>query len=161
MDTATIDKILSRNQETKKFYHGCFPANQLLNCKSFPCTMVVNTDPANEPGSHWCALFAPNKQVAYFFDSYGDKPNEFVEKYLKANFDQVVRNRRPFQSIISNVCGHYTIFVIHLLSLGLSYEKILKLLASFTDPDSIVFNYVNEIKDIHLLPFAVGHRANL
>jgi hypothetical protein len=145
MDTLTIDLILSSNPVTKKIYQGCFPANLLPSCKNFPCALIVNADPANEPGSHWCAIFAPSKYIAYYFDSYGNIPNEYLNTYLYQNFEKVIRNRNSFQSIKSAVCGHYTIFVVYHLCLGLQFNQVLKLLTCLPNPDTTVYEYVNHI----------------
>jgi len=145
MDTLTINRLLSANPVTKRAYLGCFAANQLPNCQIFPCALIVNVDPASEPGSHWCAVFAPNRSIAYYFDSYGEEPNEYLQRYLHTNFEKVVRNRRSFQSLTSTVCGQYTVFVIYHLCLGLQFSQILKLLSCLPNPDKIVYEYVKYI----------------
>ena len=145
MDTRRIDRILSTNRVTRKFYQGCFASNLIPSCKRFPCALIVNLDPANEPGSHWCAIFARNRYLAYYFDSYGDKPNYNLKLYLNKNFKKVIQNRHPFQSIFSSVCGHYTIFVIHHLCMGWQFSQILKLLDCLPNSDYTVFQYINHV----------------
>ena len=143
MDTEDIDTILWTNPITRKVYQGCYASNRLPSCKKFPCALIVNLDPASEPGSHWCAIFATSKYLAYYFDSYGDAPNHYVKEYLDRKFDRVIRNRKPFQSIISSVCGHYTVFVVYHLCIGFHFNQVLKLLDCLPNPDFTVFEYTN------------------
>ena len=57
----------------------------------FPCGFVANTDPSDEPGTHWIAFYFPSKQKGEFFDSYGKPP-----EYYHANFEKYLMNHRVY-----------------------------------------------------------------
>ena len=69
------------------------------------------------------AIFVPTRQRAYYFDSFGDEPNEQLKGFLKT-FPQVVRNTNTLQAISSNYCGHYCIFFVFNMSLA-AYNRLL------------------------------------
>ena len=45
-------------------------------CK-FPAMLVVNTHPSNMPGEHWLAIYISKNKHGYFFDSFGNPPDNF------------------------------------------------------------------------------------
>ena len=110
--------------------------------------MVVNLEPSNEDGSHWIGLFAKTQDQIFYFDSYGidsykiRTPNDLVEEYLKENFARITRNTIPFQSSFSSVCGHYCIFFIYRMSLGNSFNEILRILKRSDNSDALVKSFL-------------------
>ena len=36
---------------------GVFPSDKLLIVKTYPSAMIANTDPHNQPGTHWIAMY--------------------------------------------------------------------------------------------------------
>lgn len=139
-----INAILRKNDSTKKYYVGCYPADKIPSIKNYPSSFVVNMDNSNEPGSHWVAMFLPNKEHVYYFDSFGLIPqNANISKYLK-HFKHVTRQTFVIQSLTSNVCGVYVVFFIYLCSIGYTMKKINKLLANIKDRDLFVIKFVNK-----------------
>lgn len=80
--------------------------------------------------------------MAYFFDSYGEMPNTLIKKYLSSNFNRVYFNSRKFQSYFSNVCGHYVLVFIYLMSKGFDFEFLMQLLNRTNNPDEFVYEFV-------------------
>jgi hypothetical protein len=144
MESTAIEKILFENKITKKFFRGCFPSDNIPICNEFPCSMVVNTDPKGKPGEHWTALFIRNKDHVLYFDSYGRDPVENMAKYME-NFEKVTKNKRGFQSVLSNNCGFYSISFVYFVSLGIGFDKFLKILTNSNDSDLFVKNFVNAL----------------
>ena len=99
-------------------------------------------DTAKNDGSHWVALYARNKSDVVYFDSYGLEPNEYIKEYL-GNFRKITRNVRIFQSLISNVCGHYCVYFLYFMSLGLDFEKIIRTLHCAENSDVLVRKFVS------------------
>ena len=91
--------------------------------------------------SHWIAIYAKSRGHAYYFDSYGADPNKYVAEYL-LNYRRVTRNLRPFQSLISTVCGHYCVYFIYFMSLGLDFDKLLRTLHCSYNSDILVRKFV-------------------
>ena len=53
---------------------GVFPADMLPMRWTPPATIVANTDPHSQPGSHWVAMYLDNDGHCVYFDSYGVPP---------------------------------------------------------------------------------------
>lgn len=100
-------------------------------------------DNSNKPGSHWVAMFFPNRYTCYYFDSFGFEPvNKHIVKFLK-NF-AVVKNEILFQSLLSENCGYFVIFFVHMCSKGYKPGYIKRHLLSKDNPDKYVVDYVNK-----------------
>lgn len=105
--------------------------------------MVVNFDKADEPGTHWVAIYAQNKYHAEYFNSYGETAPQPIIDYLKRNFRSVTRQMCNVQSYGSKVCGHYAIFFIFMRSRRKSYSHIERILLNSKNPDQFVEHFVN------------------
>ena len=100
--------------------------------------MVVNLDTSLGKGTHWAAIWAKNRSRAFYFDSYGEKPNFVIREYLAKNFRKISYNSKKFQSIFSNVCGAYTIIFIYFMSIGFDFESVMKLFDKTPSSDTFV-----------------------
>ena len=143
MNSIEIDKILSANPVTKKHYMGCYPSDTIPSCRKYPSSMVINFDEADQPGTHWVALFAPSKRRAIFFDSYGTEGVKNIQDYLNKKFWFVTRQTFNIQEYNSTVCGHYALYFIYMCSRGVPFFKIQKSLSGLQDPDGYVKRFVN------------------
>ena len=144
MDSSQIDRVLSGNRLTSKSYMGCFPSDKIPACRHFPCSMVVNFDDSTKDGSHWVALYAPNKFQVYYFDSYGTEGVPNLRETLSKRFLWVTRQNLTHQNISSTVCGQYAIFFIYMCSKGMPYNNIDRTLRRQSNPDKYVADYVNK-----------------
>jgi hypothetical protein len=106
--------------------------------------MVVNLDPAGEPGSHWVAIFAPSPERVLHFDSYAQEPKGEILAYLR-KFPAITVNDFVVQSVISSVCAHYCVYFLHECCRGVEYESILKSLADKPNPDQFVLTFTNAL----------------
>ena len=92
----------------------------------YPGSYVVNTDPSTAPGEHWVAMFFSNQRSAEFFDSYGLHPIVYgLTNFLDSHSSSWTYNSKTLQSLISEVCGHYTMYYILFRSRGCSLSEIL------------------------------------
>ena len=63
------------------------------------CTVIINTDPHTESGSHWLAIrFEPRSSRAYYFDSFGRLPHiatiqDFLRRNLKSRIQRNTTTR--------------------------------------------------------------------
>ena len=83
--------------------------------------VVFNTDPHDQEGSHWVALFINIKRRGiYYFDSYGERISKFINRYAKKVTKQgqrlgiefeFIKNKRRHQYKTSE-CGMYCIYFI-------------------------------------------------
>ena len=125
MDTLQIERILKNDSCAKKIFKGVYPKDQLPTVE-YPGSYVVNTDPSTSPGEHWVAMFFNNQRSAEFFDSYGLHPIVYgLTDFLDSHASSWTYNSKTLQSLISEVCGHYTVYYILFRSRGCSLTEIL------------------------------------
>ena len=92
----------------------------------YPGSYVVNTNPSTAPEEHWVAMFFNNQRSAEFFDSYGLHPIVHgLTDFLDSHSSSWIYNSKTLQSLISEVCGHYTIYYILFCSCSCSLSEIL------------------------------------
>ena len=106
--------------------------------------IIFNLDPHDEPGSHWvCAFIDLEKSAAYYYDSYGYKPQEEIVRLLKRCKDQGckniyyndIRHQRK-----TSECGAFCLLVIICLLKGKEFLDICK---NMVNDDEM-----NKIRDI-------------
>ena len=75
---------------------GVFPSDMLPRSVTQTGTVIINTDPHTEKGSHWLAvLFFPKSSSAYYFDSYGILPIvPYIEAFIRRNCTVWDHNKR-------------------------------------------------------------------
>ena len=87
MDTHQLRKVLEQDKLTKKILKGVFASDQLnFTQKKYPFLLIVNSDPASLPGTHWLALYLSSKQGGEFYDSYGNDISSYsktIDKFMK------------------------------------------------------------------------------
>lgn len=147
MNSLELDRILRRNSVTRKVYCGVHPSDQIPVPRHYPCAMVVNLDDSSEPGTHWVAMYMPNKQHVKYYDSFGedlfgDNGMENIKKYVNKHFLFVSRPNFAIQNPKSNTCGFYTLYFIYMSALRVPFYKIQNRLARLPNPDSYVKNFV-------------------
>ena len=50
---------------------GVFPRDKLPIVNKYPSGLIANTDPHDQPGTHWVAMYFISPWESEFFDSYG------------------------------------------------------------------------------------------
>ena len=103
------------------FASDCLP-DPAAAALAAPAALVVNYDPSDQPGSHWCSVLWTRRVVAWF-DSYGlppDAPDLLVghsthfRRWLSVlsrglGLDQYSYNTADLQSPGETTCGHWAI----------------------------------------------------
>jgi hypothetical protein len=139
MNTSELKCLLERAlSSTACRFLGVFaadeaPAQLSRDPNQYPCTYVINTDVASQPGRHWVACFASSPDSAVeFFDSYG-KPHSVYPNIRMPTLQRRVHrwSTRSFQSPRSLVCGHYCVFYICKRASGWSRATIARVLMQF------------------------------
>ena len=59
--------------------------------------MIVNLDPASQPGSHWIAIYRRHGR-AYYFDTFGHHPPKLIRDWLARNSTRYQHHTRTIQS---------------------------------------------------------------
>ena len=90
---------------------GVFPSDKLPIVETYPSAMIANTDPHNQPGTHWIAMYFVSPQESEFFDSYGFPPESYgMDGYVLR--ETTYYNDKPMQGLTSDVCGDYCLFYL-------------------------------------------------
>lgn len=129
MDSVTIDSVLKRNCP---IYRGVYAADKLPSIIIRPCVIVVNTDPASQPGQHWICIYFDDYGYGEFFDSLGIHPKRSFERYLNNNCIDWNFNDKQLQSLVSRFCGHYCIYYCILKSRRVSLIEIIQAMTGDT-----------------------------
>ena len=114
--------IHAHKPATVRFF-GVRPNDELPDPHSFApgSALVVNYDPSNKDGSHWCAVVWPSSgRRVWWVDSFGTPPDwddrilhdrSHFRKWLvdvaQAHGADWTYNAFDFQSLQTSVCGHY------------------------------------------------------
>lgn len=136
-DTLQLREACLKDPYIKNTFVGVFAADQvpypkLARLKNW--SIIINTDPASQPGQHWVASMKRNG-TCYFFDSYGNAPS-YYQKQLWKPLMRCVRNTKDYQQTYSTVCGDYCLFFLRLFHLN-----------DFKPSFSHVDEYLDENKD--------------
>lgn len=109
-----INEILSCTPQ----FTGCYAENELAGLikTDFSCSLIVNLDHENLPGSHWVALYI-TKQTIEIWDTLGFRILDWPRipctllKFLHRQFlsRRVIVSKR-IQSFKSVLCGFFCIF---------------------------------------------------
>jgi hypothetical protein len=125
MDTNEVDNLLKSDCELSVAFDGVFASDRLPKAGDAKCVMVLNTDPHDEPGEHWVCMYIVNG-VGEYFDSYGFPPLiKTFKTFLKENCgNKWTYNNTSFQSLDSDVCGHYCIWFVGERARGKTMDEI-------------------------------------
>ena len=86
-----------------------------------------NTDPANQPGEHWLAIWTHHTSCEVF-DSYwlplSTYKNPTLQAWLK-QWKDIIRSNHPLQAMDSFTCGHYALFFLKARVRHLSFQDFL------------------------------------
>ena len=73
--------------------------------------MIANTDPHDQPGTHWIAMYFVSPDESEFFDSYGFPAESYgMDGYILRG--TTYYNDKPMQGLTSDVCGDYCLFYL-------------------------------------------------
>ena len=148
MDSNQIAHVLRTDTFSKTYFQGVFPLDHLRDVHpTFPCAIVINTDPSHLPGTHWVAIFISNTRKGDYFDSYGLPPSTWpdIQRFLNKHCINYRYNDNMLQGLFSTVCGQYCIFFLLHKSRGLSMENIISWFSRHTAVnDERVYGFVKK-----------------
>ena len=84
--------------------------------KEGPTAYIVNTDPHDEPGTHWIALWTEGN-TCEIMDSYDISLDVYgtaepLKDWLDRHFKFQVANGKTLQSLFSQSCGDYALMYL-------------------------------------------------
>ena len=90
---------------------GVFPSDKLPIVNKYPSALIANTDPHNQPGTHWIAMYFVMPDESEFFDSYRFPPETYdMDEYVLG--EATYFSDKPLQGLTSDVCGDYCLFYL-------------------------------------------------
>ena len=97
-------------------------------------TLIVNTDPHTESGSHWLAIhFQSKSHSSYYFDSYGLPPYiPSIQSFIRRNCSVWDYNTVQLQGLTSTICGKYCCLFALYMDRGYTPKQFVGLLATAT-----------------------------
>lgn len=112
---------ISAQLKGARFFIGVFPCDRLPIVTRFPATLIVNTDPADEPGEHWIAMHLRTGHQYDFFDPFGFPPlvrelQVFAHRYGKGGQRY---NSLTLQDVNTTLCGDYCICFVQCVANGI------------------------------------------
>ncbi len=144
MNTLELTRALSGLSRKIKM-RGVFPADGIPFRLDLPAALIANTQTADMPGMHWVGLFIKKNGLGYFFDSYGCRPDtSYMKDAIKRNCRLWCYNKKPLQSIGSDVCGQYCLQFIYFMAKNGDLQMFLDQFSKNTES--------NDKKNCSLLP---------
>lgn len=136
--TNQIDCLLRTNKRTKHPYEGTYPCDVLktIQVTKYPTCYIVNSDTSSGPGKHWLCVYLKSPKKAYFFDSYAIDVDRYkdIEQFIwKVSDPDVVvcqLSGKALQSNLTDVCGHWCIVFVDLLSGGVTFNDFVNIFST-------------------------------
>ena len=119
-----------------KNFLGVYPGDLhcLPNITAYPSALISNTDPHDESGEHWIAIYFTRKGDAEYFDSYGNEPMiQSHINFMNNNAINILHNTKRVQGLVSMTCGGHCIYFLKLKFKGFSMKQIQKIYNSNND----------------------------
>ena len=134
---------------------GVFDRDELpdLNREIRPWCIIFNTDPKDQPGTHWLALYAPSARSIELFDLFGFSPSMYSLEFLDP-----LHSSYSLQLPSTSVCGHYCIVYIYLRSHYYSLYDNVYSLTDISNRDEWLKQYIYNMQ-IRLLILNPSHRT--
>ena len=136
MESDCVTRLMRDLLPDRVTYLGTFAADTLPQpdlISNFPACLIVNTEIQSQPGQHWIAMYMPNRNVLFYFDSLG-RPyhiniyfTTYVMKVFKPEIIQLNLNR--IQAANSGACGLYCIKFLIQISNFQTFDAVIN---SFT-----------------------------
>ena len=118
-------------------HHAPWVSSDRLPTK--PRLLVWNTDPSDESGEHWIAVYVDDDEhYGEYFDSLGRAPTRTFERYMDEHCREWIYNRKQLQSIVSRFCGHYCACFCILRSKGVDMCRFLRYFTRDTGLNDVI-----------------------
>jgi hypothetical protein len=130
MNAGTLIALLRNDQHSRESFKGIVWSDSKFPIKSFPASLIFNTDKYKGPGIHWCAAYFIDRENCDYFDPFGFPPfihgsYDFLD-ILAQNSKTVKYNGFSVQAQEASTCGHHCAFFILLRSRNNSMKDILQ-----------------------------------
>jgi hypothetical protein len=149
MNTIDLLNILPRALDKSARFMGVFAADEAPAWSSLQprSCYVMNTDPGDQEGEHWLAVYKPTDGPPELFDSFALPLTRYKSVPALADAPPGLRiTPRALQSPFSYVCGHYCVYYLYYRTRGSTLDRIVRFLASRPSRDTIVREFVKRLR---------------
>jgi hypothetical protein len=133
LDNYHIDAFFEHKYpEFKKYYKPAMCKDELNHMKPTKMFAIINSKNMDElsDGAHWTMIYLLDPNYAIIFDSMGAIPADPILKYVtkvaKKYNQMILYSDTELQTIGSDSCGWYCIYVIEQLLKGRKFNDILE-----------------------------------
>ena len=131
MDSKQLTKIMLGDAITAIKFKGVYPADGFLDMPpTYPTSYIINTDPRDQPGKHWVAIYMTSDSNCEFFNSYGKPPQHYHNAWLswiKYYSYKWTYNHHCVQPAFTATCGLHCLFYLYHRCQGIVLKTIQKL----------------------------------
>lgn len=128
LDNNQLVWLVRQDARLRRQFLGVFTADRLPALPEIqprrPCGLIVNSDPANRPGTHWLAIYYGADGQDEFFDSYGESPSTYNRSWPEHMNPGYRYSTKKLQGDDTSVCGHYCVFYLKQKVAGRSLTSI-------------------------------------
>ena len=111
LNNIQLDHLAGTNPKLSGVFYGTVTCDRLPRTlpEERPSAFIFNTDPHDEPGTHWT-----RGNVCEILDSYALPLRAYftyepLQEWLDRHFKSLVSNGMSLQSLFSQSCGGYTL----------------------------------------------------
>lgn len=145
----TLEVQMSLRRIHPSLQSNVYPSNRLPLYAQVPALIICNLDPDSQPGSHWVAIHINVERVGEYFDSFGRKPIEAIEGFLRRNCCMWRYNSVTVQDYLSAVCGEYCLVYVYYKFKGMRLEDFLgNFTSDSANNDMVLVNLYRNIMDM-------------
>ena len=131
MNNLQLDYLAGTHPRLSQVFYGTVPCDRLPRTlpQEGPTAYIVNTDPHDEPGRHWIAIWTEGN-VSEIMDSYGLSLEVYgttdpIVEWLNRHSKYQLHNRQSLQSLFSQSCGDYALMYLIDRAEGRSMQQFL------------------------------------
>ena len=131
LNNLQLDYLAGTHPKLAQVFYGTVPCDRLPRTlpQEGPTAYIVNTDPHDEPGRHWIAIWTEGN-VSEIMDSYGLSLEVYgttdpIVEWLSRHFKYQLHNRQSLQSLFSQSCGDYALMYLIDRAEGRSMQQFL------------------------------------
>ena len=131
LNNLQLDYLAGTHPKLAQVFYGTVPCDRLPRTipQEGPTAYIVNTDPHDEPGRHWIAIWTEGN-VSEIMDSYGLSLEVYgttdpIVEWLNRHFKYQLHNRQSLQSLFSQSCGDYALMYLIDRAEGRSMQQFL------------------------------------
>lgn len=103
-----------------RYFKGVFACDRLPIRIQAPATLVINTDPAADPGEHWVSVHVRRDYRVDYFDPFGFPPliPEIQAFAYRNGWSGQRYNTVTLQDASTSLCGDYCIAFVQAVAQG-------------------------------------------